>query len=366
MSLVNRIERLERRVMLSGVAFTQSEVELRDLDFIDNGESIEATVLLLSGDIEDPAQIRSNLVFADLDSDGDEDVLFVAQDMDVLTVARVALYVGENKGQFQHRVSRVAPLTGQGGLPYTVALGNLNQDELLDVVIASFGVADPFEENVTLLTSVLVTGEFDHRSVLLGSGHGSGSLFIHIADVDSDEDEDIVVGSGYLTRTYLFRNEGNAVFQVDCDFNCQFVEPSWGSVIDLVDVDLDGDLDAVSDFEGIARWIENTDGLQVGSEIHFIGDGELDGEWVFGDFDRDGDVDAWGRNQNTLFESNAAALRSDLDNDGVVGFSDFLEFSARFGLESETPSQSNVDINSDGSIDLEDFGIFAANFGKST
>ena len=157
---------------------------------------------------------------------------------------------------------------------------------------------------------------------------GLGSLLIHIADVDGDRDEDIVVGSALLTRTYLFRNDGNAAFQVDCDFNCQFVEPSWGSVIDLVDVDLDGDLDAVSDYEGVARWIENADGLQVQSDIHFVGEGELDGAWVFDDFDSDGDVDAWGVNQRTLYESNAAALRSDLNGDGVVSVSDFLVFSS--------------------------------------
>lgn len=369
MSIFNRIETLERRETLTGVAFVQSAVELKDSDFVINGDGLDSVAnakLSLVGDIESPSQIRSNLSFADLDLDGDEDVLFVAQDSTAPSGERAALYVGENEGQSQYRVSRVSPLSGEGSLPYGVELGNLNQDELLDVVVANFGTADPFEENVTLFTSVSVTGDFDQRSVLLGKGDGFGSLFIHIADVDGDRDQDIVVGSALLTRTYLFRNEGNAVFQVDCDFNCQFVEPSWGSVIDLVDVDLDGDLDAVSDYEGVARWIENADGLQIRSDIRFIGEGELDGAWVFNDFDSDGDVDAWGVNQRTLYESNAAALRSDLNGDGIVSFSDFLVFATSFSAEQGTPAQSDADINSDGTVDLADFEIFAANFGKST
>jgi len=369
-SFANRIEPLERRAMLSGVAFVQSEVELHDADFVDNVDgidSIENAKLSLDGDIDSSSQIRSNLSFADLDLDGDEDLLFVAEDVAAPIGERAALYVGENQGRSQYRVSRVATLSGEGALPYGVEIGNLNQDELPDVVAANFGTADPFEENVTLFTSVLVTGEFDQRSVLLGDGDGFGSLYIHIADVDGDRDEDIVVGSALLTRTFLFRNESSAVFQVDCDFNCQFAEQPWGSVIDLVDVDLDGDLYAVSNYEGVARWIENTNGLQMRSEIHFIG-GDLDGsgDWVFRDFDSDGDLDAWGRKQKTLYESNAAALRSDLDEDGIVSFSDFLVFAYSFGMESGMPAHSDADINADGSIDLGDFEIFAANFGKST
>ena len=150
MSLINRFEPLERRVMLSGVAFTQSEVELRDVDFVD---TVETAGLLLVGEIDDPSQIRSNLSFADLDLDGDDDLLFVAEDSTAPSGETAALYVGENEGKKQYRVSRVSPLSGVGALPYGVELGNLNQDELIDVVVANFGTADPFEENVTLFTS---------------------------------------------------------------------------------------------------------------------------------------------------------------------------------------------------------------------
>ena len=56
----------------------------------------------------------------------------------------------------------------------------------------------------------------------------------------------------------------------------------------------------------------------------------------------------------------------DFDNDGVVGFADFLQFAGRFGSErGDETYEAKYDLNSDGSIGFPDFLIFAASFGKA-
>ena len=54
----------------------------------------------------------------------------------------------------------------------------------------------------------------------------------------------------------------------------------------------------------------------------------------------------------------------DFDGDGIVGFPDFLQFAARFGLSQDMEGyDSRYDLDRDGSIAFGDFLIFAAAFG---
>ena len=63
--------------------------------------------------------------------------------------------------------------------------------------------------------------------------------------------------------------------------------------------------------------------------------------------------------------SSALAPASDFDGDGTVGFADFLQFVAQFGLsETEEAYQARFDLNGNGVIGFGDFLIFANNFGK--
>lgn len=52
--------------------------------------------------------------------------------------------------------------------------------------------------------------------------------------------------------------------------------------------------------------------------------------------------------------------RSDFDNDGEVGFSDFVAFARAFNTDNPT-----FDLNGNGVVDFPDFLEFAGNFGKS-
>ena len=64
--------------------------------------------------------------------------------------------------------------------------------------------------------------------------------------------------------------------------------------------------------------------------------------------------------------SGEVALIGDFDNDGSVGFSDFLQFAMAFGSTSADASfDSRFDFDSGGSVGFSDFLMFALNFGAT-
>ena len=57
----------------------------------------------------------------------------------------------------------------------------------------------------------------------------------------------------------------------------------------------------------------------------------------------------------------------DFDEDGVVGFADFLQFAGRFGAtQGDRTYEERFDLNGDGAIGFPDFLIFAGSFGKTS
>ena len=56
---------------------------------------------------------------------------------------------------------------------------------------------------------------------------------------------------------------------------------------------------------------------------------------------------------------------SDFDGDGIVSFTDFLQFAAQFGLsQSDEDYDARYDLDGDGTIGFGDFLIFANAFGR--
>ena len=56
---------------------------------------------------------------------------------------------------------------------------------------------------------------------------------------------------------------------------------------------------------------------------------------------------------------------ADFDGDGTVGFTDFVQFAAKFGLsQGDAGFDAGFDLDGDGNVAFSDFVIFAASFGK--
>ena len=81
----------------------------------------------------------------------------------------------------------------------------------------------------------------------------------------------------------------------------------------------------------------------------------------------DDDDELRGNLSDVLFEQlikESAALQGDADDDGEVGFSDFLHVSANFGKANAT--RKDGDFNSDGKVGFADFLLLSANFGRKS
>ena len=63
-------------------------------------------------------------------------------------------------------------------------------------------------------------------------------------------------------------------------------------------------------------------------------------------------------------DNDSAELKGDINNDGTVGFSDFLLLSSNFGRVDASPSDG--DLNDDGKVDFADFLILSQNFNRSS
>ena len=62
-----------------------------------------------------------------------------------------------------------------------------------------------------------------------------------------------------------------------------------------------------------------------------------------------------------------ARAASDFDGDGTVGFGDFVQFAAQFGLsQGDEGYDARFDLDGNGAIGFSDFVIFAGAFGKGT
>ena len=67
------------------------------------------------------------------------------------------------------------------------------------------------------------------------------------------------------------------------------------------------------------------------------------------------------------FTATGKEVHADFDGDGTVGFADFVQFAAQFGLsQGDAGYDARYDLDGDGTIGFGDFVIFANAFGKGT
>ncbi len=77
----------------------------------------------------------------------------------------------------------------------------------------------------------------------------------------------------------------------------------------------------------------------------------------------EGTVDGF---EPVTFTATGKEVHADFDGDGTVGFADFVQFAARFGLSQDDAGyDARYDLDGDGTIGFGDFVIFANAFGKN-
>ena len=118
--------------------------------------------------------------------------------MKIRTTSVVFLNIGD--GTF---MSQATYPTGSGSNPYSVAVGDVNSDDTLDIVVANY-------ENVGVLLN-RGDGTFLSQTTY-STGSGSYSVSVAVVDVNSDDKLDIVVANEYSNNVGVLLNRGGGTF----------------------------------------------------------------------------------------------------------------------------------------------------------
>lgn len=278
---------------------------------------------------------------ADIDGDGDPDVIVVSED-DMIH----ELYLNDGAGVFTGEPARIPVTSVANGL----ALGDIDGDGDIDVILANNG------QELALINDG--AGRFVHETATRLPAVGDVTQDATLGDVDGDGDLDLVLGNEGPSRLLL--NDGTGAF-TDAARSALPVRAAAEETrdVELGDVDGDGDLDL---FLGNVRfWVAGAvlqnrllinDGAgnfadQTADRLPQHGDSTVDGDFV--DLDGDGDLDLLTANTDGL--DGEVPLRV-LRNDGTGHFRDetaaILPDTARGrGFDVEA-----ADLDGDGRLDL--------------
>jgi hypothetical protein len=284
--------------------------------------SFSGQIIISQGVADGPGFV----VAADLDGDGDSDVLVASRNDDTIAWHENI----DGAGTFGPE----QVITTAADLPAVALAADLDGDEDLDVVTASYlddklawhentdsqgifgsqNVITTTADGAISLSATDLDGDQDVDLVVAcwesnrvswyeNDGNGSfgpenvisstaeGVRFIHTADLDGDEDQDVLAACSEGDRVTWYENEGGGSFGPE-----SVVTANVLNVLCVFAADLDGDSDidvlsASSDDDKIA-WYENTNGTGVFGPQQVITTATDYAYFVIaGDLDRDSDMD---------------------------------------------------------------------------
>lgn len=264
-----------------------------------------------------------NIVAADMDQDGDLDLL-------VCSRGRVDwLENTDSMGDFS-----VVHLVYSLSFFRSAIPADLNGDDRLDIVASRLN-------EVYWIKSAGAAGEFSSTLNVIDDSL-SGATWSVAADVDSDGDLDVVAAGESADSVLLYKNNGTGVF----DQLGTFLTQTEDQPLHLVAADIDGDedLDIVSASGGTGvAWFQNSDGegtfesgVSLGGPIsgaHHVDAADIDG---------DGDVDlvASSDNDNIVYIY--------INSDGLGNFSTGISL----GFIDSPINFKAADLDADGDLDL--------------
>jgi hypothetical protein len=224
-----------------------------------------------------------SVVGADVDGDGDADVVFASEDQN-----QIGWYENRNRGgSFVEHVL----LTNAQHAKFASAV-DLDQDGDLDIVAVAAG--DPTSGAGSFVSVLWNSGaaapQFSSQIISTGL---RGARHTVVADVDDDGDLDLLAASRNDDRVTLFTN--NTIHRTALfDSSTQFVVGTYNRSrgVFAADLDNDGDQDILSAAENQVVWHENNGKSPPGFTVRIIASSILGGRWVYAaDLDQDGDMD---------------------------------------------------------------------------
>ncbi|MEZ6089955.1 MAG: S8 family serine peptidase, partial [Pirellulaceae bacterium] len=229
----------------------------------------------------------TSVLGADIDGDGDTDLLTAASDLDRILLHR-------NDGN-QFFASNTVPVTLGPDNLQQIHVADVDSDGDLDVLSASFG-----DGRIAWNENLGVSG-FAPRDVISGGSLQATSVFA--TDVDGDGDTDVIAGFAGFDRVDWFENDGAESFtRHTVTTSADFVQQVMAA-----DIDGDGDVDLVSSSQSDNKvtWYENngsesftTHDITTGAtavQSVFVADVDGDGVLDILSANRDSDTIAWYR-----------------------------------------------------------------------
>ncbi len=210
---------------------------------------------------------------ADLDADGDLDVLSASRTSDMIAWHENL----DGRGAFG--LPQLITMNARGAA--RVAAADVNGDGDLDVIALSQD-----DETIAFYENTDGRGTFGVEQVI--ADEVRFGLDLAAADIDQDGDVDIVYSSD-RAFAWVENEDGKGSFGEARTINdARFL--NYRS-IQTSDLDGDGDLDLLGNGRRSLDWYENVGGDEVFSEAKTIGTSRRFGESLATDFDGDGDLD---------------------------------------------------------------------------
>ncbi len=256
-----------------------------------------------------------------------------------------AVHLNNGDGTFAPRVAYTADLA-----PSAVAAGDLNGDGFADLAVLNEGTS--FTGYASQVSVYLNTGDGTFADAV-GYAAGTGGWAIALGDLDDDDDLDIAAADAEFSEGYgqyvrILSNDGDGSFASPVRYRAGTVP----SGVTMAEFDGDGKLDlAVASFggtsggnqdSGVTVMLGRGDGTFASNATDSVGGAPLDG--VIGDLNRDGELDLAVVNRDVQVIDDLAVLFGNGDG----SFSPY----EGYDLPSSPNSLASGDFDGDGWDDL--------------
>jgi hypothetical protein len=291
---------------------------------------------------------------ADLDNDGDLDIV-----ASINRDNRVVWYENDGSpsdgGWTYHLVKDYSdPPSYQSGMEY-VHVADIDDDGDLDILAARGGSSEAGVSDAILYfvnDGTPSNGGWSTKTIVSGDSDADGAFRVKAADIDSDGDLDIVANFMMVSKITWFENDGSPnsgswtghdLFDDD--------QYRYSSDIEVADIDGDGDLDVIEAAQDSNKifWFENDGTPETNDDDDYWTSTKIKGGFsaaydvAAADIDNDGDMDVIG-----------AAYTGDkvswFENDGTPGGINWDTHD--IGTPNGPLSLVTVDFDYDGDIDV--------------
>ena len=288
-------------------------------------------------EIGDEMRRINDTEIADLDGDGDLDIAYVSGTFQ----KSIGYFENDGSGNYTMRVFDIA--SGDLGRPYDLELADLDNDGDMDYITTNY------DKQQIRLSYNLGNGEFGDYQLL------DSHVWV-LTTVAHDHDDDGFPEIYYLSFTgnalvaigYYKRNSTGGYSDTDIDG----LRGNNSNLFKLVDMDMDGDLDAIGGHYNSYQieWVENTGNGVFGGMQTIWEDSEfdLDSKITNIHLDRKGD-------QNLIYAWSEEGSMYRIEQ--IPGTTDFLDpqlvYEGPHGFPNEEIKQfSDADFNQDGLVDI--------------